>query len=54
MRFEKLLLVELITGFCVELHNAPHAGVPGELEQHFECIFSPFVASPFQHTRVFL
>jgi len=53
-RFGKSLLVELITGFCVELHNAPDAGVPGELEQHFECVFSPFVASLFQHTRIFL
>ena len=52
--FGKSLLVQLIPGPCVELHNAPDAGVPDELVQHFECVFSPFVASSFQQTRFVL
>jgi len=52
--FRKSLLVQLIPRLCVALRNAPDAGVPDELEQHFECVFSPFVASPFQQTRFFL
>jgi len=52
--FGKSLLFQLIPGLCVELHNAPDAGVPDELEQHLEYLFLPFVASPFQQTRFFL
>ena len=46
--FRKALLVQLITGLCVELYNDDD--VPDELEQHFKSEFSPFVAAPFHQT----
>ena len=46
--FGKLLLVQLIPGLCVELHNDDD--VPDELGQHFECEFSPFIAVRFLQT----
>ena len=46
--FRKSVLVQLIPGLCFELYN--NDDVPDELEQHFKCEFSPFVAAPFHQT----
>ena len=48
MEFRKSLLVQLIPGLCVELYKDDD--VPDELEQHFKCESSSFVAAPFHQT----
>lgn len=57
--FGKSLLFQLIPGLCIRIHNMSYSQpraflIPSPGEQRFERVFSPFVASSFQRTRLFL
>ena len=51
--------LHVIPGLCIRIHNMSYSQpraflVPSPGEQRFERVFSPFVASSFQRTRLFL